>query len=93
MDDKLVVVGQYENPEMAHVDHDILGDAGITAYIENENLSMAGLYHVIPHCEVRLLVSQHDAEKARQILNEIRDSGPIEEETDISESEEEQNEI
>jgi hypothetical protein len=93
MNDKLVVVGQYENPEMAHIDRITLEDAEIHAVLENENLSAVSLYHVIPHCEVRLLVSQNDAEKARQILKEVEDSGPIEEETDSSESEEEKYEI
>lgn len=87
MDEKLVVIAQYNTAELAHVDHDILGDAGISAYIENETLSMAGLYPVLSHCEVRLLVSRNDEEKARQILKEVQDSGPIEEETDIAESE------
>jgi hypothetical protein len=91
MDEKLVVIAQYDTAELAHVDHDILGDAGITSYIENENLSMAGLYHVIPNCEIRLLVNQSDAEKARQILKEIQDSGPIEEEPDAPVSDEDLN--
>jgi hypothetical protein len=93
MDEKLVEIAQYDNAEMAHMDHDMLGDAGIAAYIENENLSLAGLYYTMPACGVKLLVSQSDEEKARQILKEIEDSGPIEEETDSSESDEEKNEI
>jgi hypothetical protein len=93
MDEKLVVIAQYDTAELAHVDRDILGDAGITAYIENENLSMAGLYYTMPTCGVKLLVSQSDEEKARRILKEIQDSDSIEEETDISESEEEKKEI
>jgi|WetSurMetagenome_2_1015567.scaffolds.fasta_scaffold1796617_1 hypothetical protein len=93
MDEKLVEIAQYDSAELAHVDHDILGDAGIAAYIENENLSMAGLYYTMPTCGVKLLVSQSDEEKARQILKEIDDSGPIEEEADRSESDEEKHEI
>jgi hypothetical protein len=84
MDEKLVVIAQYDTAELAHVDHDILGDAGISAYIENETLSMAGLYPVISHCEVRLLVSRNDEEKARQILKEVQELGPIADEVDIS---------
>jgi hypothetical protein len=93
MDEKLVVIAQYDTAELAHVDHDILGDAGISAYIENETLSMAGLYPAISHCEVRLLVSRNDEEKARQILKEIQDSGPIAEDTDTSAFDERKNEI
>jgi hypothetical protein len=84
MDEKLVEIAQYDNPELAHVDLDILGDAGITACIENENLSMAGLYYTMPTCGIKLLVRQSEAEKARQILEEIQDSGPIEEDVDTS---------
>jgi hypothetical protein len=89
MDEKLVEIAQYDTAELAHVDHDMLGDAGIAAYIENENLSMACLYYTMPTCRVKLLVSQSDEAQARQILKEIEDSGPIEEDSDISGSDEE----
>ena len=84
MDDKLVVVGHYENPEMAHIDRIALEEAEIYAVLENENLSAVSLYHAMPHCEVRLLVKQDDAEKARQLLKEIQDLGPIEEDANTS---------
>jgi len=88
MDEKLVVIGQYDNPEMAHIDRIALENAAIHAVLENENLFAVSLYHVVQHCEIRLLVNQSDAEKARQILKEIQDSGPIEEETDTGNPEE-----
>jgi hypothetical protein len=91
MDEKLVEIAQYDNAELAHLDHDILGDAGISAYIENENLSTAGLYYTMPTCVVKLLVSQSDEEKARQVLKEIQDSGPIEEDSETSTSDEDLN--
>lgn len=91
MDEKLVEIAQYDTAELAHLDHDMLGDAGITSYIENENLSMAGLYYTMPTCGVKLLVRQSDEEKARQILKEIQDSGPIEEEADTPVSDEDLN--
>ena len=89
MDEKLVVVAQYDTGEMAHVDRDILNDAGIDAFIENETLSMAGLYYPLATCRVKLLVRQNDEEQARKILQEIQDSETIEEEsesTDFDES-------
>jgi hypothetical protein len=91
MHEKLVVIAQYDTAELAHVDHDILGDAGIIAYIENENLSMAGLYYTMSTCGVKLLVSQSDEEKARQILKGIEDSGPIAEDADTAGSDEDLN--
>jgi hypothetical protein len=91
MDEKLVIIGQYENAEMAHIDRIALEEVGIHAVLENENLSAVSLYHVIPHCEVHLLVRQNDAEQARRVLEEIQDSGPIEEETDAPAFDEDEN--
>jgi hypothetical protein len=91
MDEKLVEIAQYDSAELAHLDHDILGDAGIDAYIENENLSMAGLYFTMATCGVKLLVSQSNEEKARQILKEIQDSGPIDDEADTPGFDKEEN--
>jgi hypothetical protein len=76
MDEKLAVVAQYDNAEMAHLDRIALEDAGIQVMLENENLAAVSLYYVTPRCEVRLLVRQSDLEQARQVLREIGNSGP-----------------
>ena len=91
MDEKLVEIAQYDNAELAHMDHNVLSDAGIDAVIENETLSTAGLFYTMATCGVKLLVRQSDEEKARQILKEIQDSGPIEEDADTSASDEDLN--
>jgi hypothetical protein len=76
MDEKLVVVAQYESAEIAHLDRAALGAAGVEAVIENENLAAAGLYYPLAACGVKLLVRQSDLEQARRILQEIQSSGP-----------------
>lgn len=83
MDEKLVAIAQYDNSEMAHIDRIALEEAGIDAIVENENLSIAGLYYSLPTCAVKLCVRKTDEERARQILLEIQNAGPAPEETDI----------
>lgn len=91
MEEKLVEIAQYDNSQLAHVDQGILSDAGIQACIENENLSVAGLYYPMAACAVKLLVRQSDQEKARQILKEVQEAGPIEEGPDVPEVDQENN--
>jgi hypothetical protein len=88
MDEKLAVVGLYENAEMAHLDRITLEEAGIHAVLENENLAAVSLYHVMPRCEVRLLVRQCDLEQARQVLKEVQSTDPAIEDVEWAESEE-----
>jgi hypothetical protein len=80
MDEKLAVVAQYDNAEMAYLDRIALEDAGIQAVVENENLAGAGLYYAVMQCEVKLLVRQSELEQAQQVLREIGNSGPAAEE-------------
>jgi hypothetical protein len=77
MDEKLVVVAQYDNAEVAHLDRIALEEAGIHAVLENENLAGAGLYYAAMQCEVKLLVRQSDLEQARRVLQEIENHGPV----------------
>jgi hypothetical protein len=88
MDEKLVVVGQYDNAEMAHLDRIALEDAGIQAVLENENLTGAGFYYPLAACDVKLLVRQCDLEQARHVLKEVQSTNPAIEDVEWAESEE-----
>ncbi|MBM4103805.1 MAG: DUF2007 domain-containing protein [Planctomycetes bacterium] len=90
MDEKLAVVAQYDNAEMAHLDRITLEEAGIHAVLENENLAAVSLYHVMPRCEVRLLVRQSEMEKARQVLKEVQSAESAIEDVEWTEPESEE---
>lgn len=76
MEDKLVVVGQFDTPENAYLTKIDLEGAGIDAMIENDVLPSIGLFYTVPQCSVKLLVRESDAEKARQVLRDIESGEP-----------------
>ncbi len=76
MEDKLVIVGQFETPELAHLARIDLEGAGIDAVVENENLAQAGLLYTMPTCSVKLLVRESEADLARQVLQDIESGDP-----------------
>jgi hypothetical protein len=76
MEDKMVVVGQFDTPENAHLAKIDLEGAGIEAVIENDVLPSIGLFYTMPTCSVKLLVRERDAEQARRVLQDIESGEP-----------------
>jgi DNA-directed RNA polymerase subunit RPC12/RpoP len=77
MEDKLVVVGQFETPENAHFAKIDLEGAGIDAVIENDVLPSIGLFYTMPTCSVKLLVRERDVEQAHQVLRDVENEPAI----------------
>ncbi len=74
MEDKLVVVEQFDTPENAYLARLDLENAGIDAVVENDLLAGIGLFFTMPTCTVKLLVRESQADQARQVLEDIRNN-------------------
>jgi hypothetical protein len=79
MEDKLVVIGQFDTPENAHLAKIDLENAGIRAIVENDVLPTIGLFYTMPTCSVKLLVRESDASQARELLQDINTHSAVDE--------------
>ena len=79
MDEKLVVIGQYDKAEMAHIDRIALEGAGIQAVLEEENTVSANWFYTIFAGGIKLVVRQKDIEQALQILQDVRHNPAVDE--------------
>lgn len=78
MEDKLIVIEQFDTSENAQLAKLDLEAANIDATIENEILASIGLFYTLPTCSVKLLVRESDAEQARQVLRDFKEKVIIE---------------
>lgn len=79
MENKLVVIRQFDTPENAHIAKIDLENAGIYAVVENDVLPSIGLFYTMPTCSVKLLVRETDADQARELLQDIDTNPAIDE--------------
>lgn len=79
MDENLIVIGQYDKAEMAHIDRIALESACIKAVLTEENTVSANWFYTIFAGGIKLLVRQKDLEQARQILQDVRNNPAVDE--------------
>ena len=86
MPDKLITIAKYNDYLSADIDRQILEDNGIKASVSGQSAS--GVFSGLPTLSyVELQVFKDDADKAREILNEMKEQIPTDEtpsEDDVS---------
>ncbi len=90
MDEKLVTAAQFDTPENAHLAKIDLENAGIQCFVGDENMPIAGLYYTLSAGGIKILVRESDLERARQTLQEARNSHFDWDKIDFSSIEEQQ---
>lgn len=76
---KPVVLVIVPNPYIAEVLVRILGDEGIAAFVEGENLedAFAASQRVLGNLSTRVFVHEHQVDEARRVLAEARAAGHV----------------